>query len=384
MSTSDRPLILDRDGLPRLLAALAEDGRELVGPTVRDGAIVYAPITADTDLPVGWTEEQEAGTYRLRRRDDAAVFGFTVGPQSWKRELFPPRTRICTVAITREGVRVEPDPVDAPPRAFIGVRSCELAAMGIQDRVFRDDHHGDPGYAARRDAAFIVAVQCVETAPTCFCSSMGTGPTAGPGHDLALTELLDPDRHAFLVSVGSPAGRAVIDRLGLPPATEEEIRTARARLDDAAASMGRTMETDGLPADLLGALEHPHWDEVAERCLACANCTMVCPTCFCSTVRDTADLTGEHAERWREWASCFTEEFSELHGGSVRSSVRSRYRQWLTHKLATWHEQFDSSGCVGCGRCITWCPVGIDLTAEVRALRAGGAGRTAGATGAGP
>ena len=137
-----------------------------------------------------------------------------------------------------------------------------------------------------------------------------------------------------------------------------------------ARSMGRTLDTDGIKELLYGSYEHRRWDDVAARCLACANCTLVCPTCFCATVEDVTDLTGDHAERWRRWDSCFTLEHSYLHGGSVRTSTRARYRQWLTHKLATWIDQFGTSGCVGCGRCITWCPVAIDITAEVAAIRA--------------
>jgi ferredoxin len=96
---------------------------------------------------------------------------------------------------------------------------------------------------------------------------------------------------------------------------------------------------------------------------------MACPTCFCTTVDDVTDLTGSQAVRSRRWDSCFSMDFSYIHGGSVRSSGASRYRQWLTHKLASWQDQFGASGCVGCGRCITWCPVGIDLTEEVEAIR---------------
>jgi Fe-S-cluster-containing hydrogenase component 2 len=116
-------------------------------------------------------------------------------------------------------------------------------------------------------------------------------------------------------------------------------------------------------------LEHPRWDDVAERCLSCTNCTLVCPTCFCFAVEDVNSLDGERAERTQRWDSCFTLGHSMLHGaGSVRGDTRSRYRQWLTHKLSTWWDQFDESGCVGCGRCISWCPAGIDLTEEVAAI----------------
>ena len=131
----------------------------------------------------------------------------------------------------------------------------------------------------------------------------------------------------------------------------------------------RKLNTTNIRDTLLSNLDHPRWDEVAERCLSCANCTMVCPTCFCSSVDEISDLAGDHVERERTWDSCFNVGFSYMNGGNVRDNVRSRFRQWLTHKLASWIDQFDTSGCVGCGRCITWCPVGIDLTEEVAAIR---------------
>jgi ferredoxin len=132
--------------------------------------------------------------------------------------------------------------------------------------------------------------------------------------------------------------------------------------------MGRQMPAVDHRNLLIESRESPRWDEVASRCLTCGNCTMVCPTCFCTSVSDVTDLTGEHAERWMQWASCFEFDFTFIHEGSVRQSGRSRYRHWLTHKLGTWHDQFGTSGCVGCGRCIAWCPTGIDITEEMTRL----------------
>jgi sulfhydrogenase subunit beta (sulfur reductase) len=154
------------------------------------------------------------------------------------------------------------------------------------------------------------------------------------------------------------------------PASDAEVADGARRVEAAADRMGRTLETRGLAEALLRSLDHPRWDAAAERCLACGNCTLACPTCFCTTVEDTTDLTGAFAERTRRWDSCFTLDLSYIHGGPVRPSLRSRYRQWATHKLATWAGQFGTAGCVGCGRCITWCPAAIDLTEEVAAIAA--------------
>jgi ferredoxin len=246
------------------------------------------------------------------------------------------------------------------------VRSCELHAIAIQDKVFMDT---DPLYRAHRERAFLVAVNCGQAGGTCFCASMKTGPRAESGFDLALTEILEDGRHAFTVEAGSERGSAVLEMLPTEEARAVDLEASARCAERAVQQMGRSMDITGLPELLARNLEHPRWDEVASRCLACANCTMVCPTCFCSTVEDTTDLTGDHAERWRSWDSCFTVDFSHVHGGSVRTSTKARYRQWLAHKLSTWHDQFGTSGCVGCGRCITWCPVAIDLTQEVAAIR---------------
>lgn len=168
---------------------------------------------------------------------------------------------------------------------------------------------------------------------------------------------------------GSDAGRQILGQVRNRPATEAELASAGRAERRAAEQMGRQLDTENLPGLLRQVREHPRWDDVAQRCLSCANCTMVCPTCFCSSVSEVSDLTGDHIERERQWDSCFNIAFSHTAGGTVRNDIRSRYRQWLTHKLSFWHEQFDASGCVGCGRCITWCPVGIDLRDEVAALR---------------
>lgn len=367
--TQDTVYQLSIADLDRLLAALAADGYRCVGPVVADGAIVYADIGGTADLPRGWTDVQEAGSYRLVRRDDDALFGFNVGPHSWKKYLFPPRERLWRLERTEHAlVRRDVTPA-APPFAFIGVRGCELAALAVQDRVFTGGAYADPAYAGRRDGAFIVAVECTAAGNTCFCTSMGTGPAAGDGHDIALTEVVDAERHTFVARAGTDRGRAVLDALDVAPAPAVDAAAARAAVDAAAASMGRVLDTQGLREVLLDRLESPMWDDVAARCLSCANCTLVCPTCFCSGVEDTSELDGSHAERWRHWDSCFNAGFSFLHDGEVRATTAARYRQWMTHKLGTWHDQFGTSGCVGCGRCVTWCPVGIDITAEAARLR---------------
>jgi sulfhydrogenase subunit beta (sulfur reductase) len=371
--TVQRPAaVLDARDVGGVLDALTRRGYTVIGPTVADGAIVYDEVTAVADLPSGWTDVQEPGRYRLARRDDDAWFGYAVGPHSWKRYLLPPEHTLWSAERTGDGgMRILEEDTDTPPRyAFLGVRSCELAAIAVQDRVFLRGPTVDTVYLRRRDDVLLIAVNCGDPGGTCFCVSMGTGPRATEGFDLALTELLDDHGHRFVVEPGTAAGQALLDEVPHRSATGHDVDDAIGVTDRAAQRMGRHMETFDIRELLYHNLEHPRWDDVASRCLACGNCTLACPTCFCTSVTDVTDLPGQHVERHRAWDSCFTLDFTYTAGAAVRGTTRARYRQWMTHKLATWIDQFGTSGCVGCGRCITWCPVGIDITEEVAAIRA--------------
>jgi len=367
---ADGPLVMDAAGLTPLVAALRSGGYQVIGPIARDGAIVLGELGSAHDLPFGWGVSLAPGGYRIRRRDDGAAFGHSAGPQSWKQFLHPPRVKMWSARRTADGFEIQHSDDSVPKRAFFGVRPCDLSAIKIQDQVLGRGQHAGSRYAARRSAVFIVAVNCTEPGEACFCASMGTGPQAGPGYDLSLTEMTGEGPHRFLVDIGSPAGADVLASVPTRRADEATAHSARAAVAGASERMGRSMPADAVGDLMAASHDAARWDDVASRCLTCGNCTMACPTCFCTTVEEVTDLAGDHAERWQSWDSCFDQDFSYLHGGPVRSSARSRYRQWLTHKLGTWQDQFGSSGCVGCGRCIVWCPVGIDLTEEVAALQA--------------
>jgi len=365
--------VFDVSQLEKLVEILTRDGYSVLGPTVRDGAIVYGPIRSIEDLPKGWTDEQSPGKYRLKRREGEALFAYGVGPQSWKKYLHLAEVRLWAAERKNGSFRIlNNEAHEERPQAFLGVRACELAAIRIQDRVLLEDRYRDLIYGDRRSQAFIAAVQCTRTGATCFCASMGTGPAVGDGADLILTELVDASGQRFLARAGSERGNAILAELKTTPASNADLDTAQAAVERAAKEQARSIDVENVKELLYQNFEHPRWDSLAARCLTCANCTMVCPTCFCTTVEDSSDVSGMHSERWRRWDSCFTQSFSYIHGGSVRTSGKSRYRQWIMHKLAAWIDQFGTPGCVGCGRCITWCPVGIDITEEVRALREGG------------
>jgi sulfhydrogenase subunit beta (sulfur reductase) len=361
---------MEAKDLGRLYGVLIEMGYRVIGPTPRNGAIVYDEISGIGDLPLGWTDEQEAGRYRATKQNGGKYFGYTVGLTPWKKFLHASVQTVWELKHNGKGWEsVESSDGGPQKSAFLGVRPCELRAIEIQDQVKLQGTFKDFFYKKRRESAFLVVVNCTRAGGTCFCASMRTGPKAESGFDLALTEMQEGERHAFLIEAGSENGRQVLRSLRLEDASPEEIRNAEDAISRTAGQMRRSVDLDGLKETLQSSYDHPRWEATGRKCLTCSNCTMVCPTCFCTTLQESTDPGGEISQACRKWDSCFTMDFSYIHGGSIRASAKSRYRQWLTHKFASWVDQFGTAGCVGCGRCITWCPAGIDITAEVQAIR---------------
>ncbi len=364
---------LPKSELDALVANLLGDGYQVLGPRLIEGVVSLAPIQSAADLARGVRDEQNAGRYRTAEGEPELYFQYAVGPDGPKRYLFPPVRDLLGFQM-EEGKFVLGEAPSPPPKfAMLGIRPCELAAIAVHDRVFgitNSDHFRcevDNYYKQARENSLLIAVNCTRPGGTCFCASMGTGPRATEGFDLVMTEL----RGGFVIQVGSARGAELLENLQVREPSQVELELAELRLEQAKSRMGRQLDTRGLIYLLNSHIESPVWDDVAKRCLGCGNCTMVCPTCFCSTVVDSTGLDGQTIHRVRYWESCFTHQFSYTGAGPVRSSIRARYRHWLRHKLATFHEQFGTSGCVGCGRCITWCPVGNDLTKEVAAIRSG-------------
>lgn len=355
------------DVVAQLVADLRGSGRTVIGPTVRDGTIVPDEIESIDDLPRGWADEQAPGSYRVVETGANELFASSSPSDSWKRYLSPPEVLLIRSRSMGGQLDIESAPIEAPSLAFFGIRSCDLAALAVLDRVMAAPGRSDPTYAARRERLFVVAAACSNPGNTCFCVSMGTGPSPAAGFDLSITEFAHGPCHEFLIAAGSPAGEVVLGRLDGRPVTDADEQARQRQHARAETRMGRHLDPADPPV-AAAAPTHARWAEIGERCLACGNCTMVCPTCFCNRTTDRTDLVGDQAERWRVWDSCFGADFSSLHGTPVRAATSDRYRQWLLHKLVTWHDQFGTSGCVGCGRCISACPVGIDLTAEVKAL----------------
>lgn len=342
---------LPRSCLPALFDLLQQQGYTLVGPQAIDGAILYRPLRHPDQLPAGIEQIQQPGQYRLIRTDSPRLFSWANGPQALKPLTFTPRETLWRSELNADGsIRFHEVIASPSPTAVIGVRGCDLTALALQDRHFADD----PYYQTRRASLLLIAVDCSHPADTCFCASTGDGPDAKTGHDLALIEL----DHGYRVRAGSERGQALMEHLPLERSTQRHREQAVSQHQLACRQQRQLPAFE--PAKLIHQGQHLAWDEVADACLSCGNCTSVCPSCFCFSESEVPELDGKRSDHQRQWDSCFSEGHSYIHGHRFRPDTKGRYRQWLTHKFGSWVEQYGRSGCTGCGRCISWCPVGID------------------------
>ncbi|MGQ9782310.1 MAG: 4Fe-4S dicluster domain-containing protein [Nitrososphaeria archaeon] len=347
-----------------ILGNLKLKGYKVVGPKLKNNAIIFSEVDSIKDLPIGYVDTQGPGKYEVKKSGES-FFSYVNGPFSLKNFLYPSEVDLLKVEKKGNKIHVLPNTNFAEKRAFIGIRSCDLSALKVLDKTLLGYEYIDERYKLLRNGIFILGVNCVRAGENCFCASMNTGPKLGDGFDLALTEMED----GFLLEVGSAEGEKMLDGVELRRASEYEVHKAGELIERASKAMTKKVNTLNLKNVLYNQLTNQRWNDVAKRCLSCGNCTMVCPTCFCNDVFDDNDVKSGVTTRKRIWDSCFNVEFAETTAGNVRPTIKDRYRQWLMHKMAYWVDQFGTFGCVGCGRCITWCPVGIDITEEVRALR---------------
>jgi ferredoxin len=349
------------DQLQDLLNILQDNGYDCIGPQARDGAIIYDGIHSVEQLPRGISDKQQPGSYRLDMNSGSKYFDWANGPQAIKPLLFTPKETLWSSTRSADGdISFCVDEQETRKLAVIGARACDIAAMKIHDLHFLKQEYIDPYYKARRDKLLIIAVNCGHPAETCFCHSTGDGPFAEDGFDIALTELQD----GFIVSAQTRQGEMILAGLSLQDCTKNMLAESE-RIKARASKQKRQLPGHDIKSRMMHELDNEAWHDIATKCLSCGNCTSVCPTCFCHAEKEAPELDGKSSVHYREWDSCFGQDHSRIHGITIRSQTSQRYRQWLTHKFSTWHEQYGRSGCVGCGRCIAWCPVGIDVTESV-------------------
>ncbi len=364
----EQTYFLAYEKLDDLFNILRAAGYAVVAPQLKNNSIAYDFLENTQQLPWGIIADQQPGSYKIQATQSSRLFDWVNAAQAIKPWLFKAQESRWQVKRDAQGqLQFQEIKATIEPIAFFGARPCDIKAMVIQDKVFLDKQAIDTHYQQRRDNFFIIAANCTTSSTNCFCVGAGDFPKADNNYDLAITEI----DGGFIVQAGHDKAQDLLNTLQLKLASEKQLQQAELGINHAAQMQTKTLNAgnDGqLNAILFANLDHPRWQEVADRCLSCGNCTLVCPTCFCSDHVEKPEFDGQSSEQVKQWGSCFSKQHSIVGGKPLRDDTLKRYRQWLTHKLGSWHDQYDSSGCVGCGRCVTWCPVGIDITEEVNAI----------------
>mgnify|MGYP006295720965 CR=1 FL=1 len=238
--------------------------------------------------------------------------------------------------------------LDKTKRIFFGIRPCDVHSLLVMDKLMLGDDMEDIYYKSRRNNSVIISVKCNESGENCFCQSLGTDKLQ-EGFDILLYE----NGEDYLVEIGSEKGKKIIDQIN------EKEKTSKIPED--------CLECDReIPEQQIEkfkkAFEDPIWEEEVKRCFSCAGCTTTCPTCGCFDVKDDPNLDLETGKRMRLDASCQLKNYTGVAGGHVfREDRAKRFKHRYYHKFKYFPEQYDKYMCIGCGRCISNCPAGIDL-----------------------
>jgi len=321
-------VVMPKGSLSQLVDGLLSE-RELIGAKRKDGKFAFDRIEDPGEL----------------------CLDYDVTLLPLRQFLLPPRETLFRYSI-EGGVNVEPV-VDSPPRVIFGVHPYDIAALELLDAVYGGDNP-DPSYVRRRENTLIVGVDCLNPSPSSFAKSMGTH-VVESGFDLLLTDIGD----SYMVAIGSDRGKEVLEaHVKSSPASEQDLarRDVVRKESEGRYKLALKMSPQEVPALLDASYDHPLWEEKGAKCLNCASCTMVCPTCVCFDVRDEPQLTLAEGRRDRAWDSCMLVDFAKVATGeNFRSSGTQRLRHRLYRKGKYMLERYDKLGCVGCGRCVSAC-----------------------------
>ncbi|MDY6874054.1 MAG: 4Fe-4S dicluster domain-containing protein [Chloroflexota bacterium] len=276
------------------------------------------------------------------------------------KALFLPQSETM-MRYNRRLNRSEGGQEEIKPRLIWGIRPCDAKASSLLDTVFYTEDDGDPYWIAKRDASVLVGMGCTEPCQTCFCTTVGGGPFNTDGLDALVTELGDE----YYIETLTDKGERLFAEL--PIASEEQQEQVQTLQSKVKGAMEPVFETDNLKEHLDDIFGSDYWDTIAESCLGCGVCTFLCPTCFCFDIVDEV----QRSERVRNWDTCMFRIYSqEASGHNPRPTRKERTRQRIMHKYSYWLDHIGEIGCTGCGRCVRYCPVGLDIRAMLNTANA--------------
>lgn len=319
---------------------------------LRAGKRVIAPV-------------EEGGLRRFRAVGSAEEVCLAPGKTRWSpKEFLLPRTEtLFSYSVDDGRVSLQGSSVDDAEQVLVGVRPCDAAGLTRLDAIFLTGE-ADSLYARRRERSTIVSLACDEAEPECFCTAVGGGPAGEEGSDVQLIAAAE----AWLVVPLTPKGEALTaplrDRAASPSA--EEWAQARERVQRVEAGLRQSPVAREWASVLESSFDLPLWEALGRRCVGCSICTYVCPSCSCFDVQDTGNAWC--GERCRSWDSCTFALFTRhASGHNPRPTQASRYRQRVLHKFAYFPLENDGRFmCVGCGRCVKLCPVGMSIQESVQ------------------
>ena len=334
--------ILKKDRLPGFLERLI--GEQQVFAPVRKGEVI---LIREIDSP------------------SQVILEYRNAKESPKSLLFPQREALFRYRAEKGRAEVDVPSGAGKGRVLFGIRPCDARGFLLLDKVFGGGCR-DPYYTDRRSGTVVVSLGCVDPNPSCFCLSMGGGPCSSEGSDVLLLDLGD----RYIAEAVSEKGAALLEDQAFEKSDEKSLSLAEKTKKQAEASMQPVAKKENLEEELERLFSDPVWKDLAESCLSCGICTYLCPTCHCFDLCDEA--SGQAGERIRVWDSCqfplFTQQAS---GFNPRPSVKERFRQRIMHKLSYLPKSQSMTGCVGCGRCVTECPVNLDIREVMASLSEG-------------
>lgn len=274
-----------------------------------------------------------------------------------KGMFFPQTEKMYRFKIVQNWVEIENLPEEKEKKLLFGVRSCDLKSLDCLDQVFLTKGFVDNFYKGKRDHIATIALNCTEPGPACFCASMGVDPQKAEGADVQAYDLGD--------SIGfeavSEEGHKIVELI-------KSQLTEQQAVPPPVGAFYLNPEVTGLPEKLKGMFDAPLWQEIARKCLNCGACTYVCPTCHCFDI--SQDVRGEEGTKYRCWDSCMFGEYTQMAGGhNPRPGKKERVRNRFMHKLSYFPERYNMLLCTGCGRCISVCPVHMDITSIMKQIR---------------
>jgi sulfhydrogenase subunit beta (sulfur reductase) len=345
MSLDDRR-VMKKDRLEGFLESLLKDNN-VFGPVRKGNMLLFEQIESVHNIAL------EPGNTMNSAKD----------------ALFPQTERLFAYRHGESGVQIDGPSVEEKGLVLFGVRPCDARGIVLLDKVFGGPLQ-DPYYVEKRARTVVIGMACATPDPKCFCIALGGGPCSTEGSDLLLLDLGD----RYLVKAESPKGIALLQDRAFEKADKEthtraDLVEKKAEESMNKAVLGKLDVGEALEKRLETLFNDPIWDDITESCLGCGICTYLCPTCHCFDILDEAgQSTGE---RIRIWDSCQFSLFThQASGVNPRPSAKERFRQRIMHKLCYLPQNGNLAGCVGCGRCVTECPVNLDIREVIQKISA--------------